>query len=88
MARPPKGKPLTFRPLRLDDDVWAECQRLGKEHGTINEGLRVAFGWLSPLANQGVKPVSVWAVARRPDNKVSKPPLLKPKERESKQDKC
>lgn len=40
MARPPKGKPLTFRPLRLDDDVWAECQRLGKEHGTINEGLR------------------------------------------------
>jgi len=46
MARPPKGKPLTFRPLRLDDDVWAECQRLGKEHGTINEGLRTAlFGW-------------------------------------------
>lgn len=40
MARPPKGKPLTFRPLRLDDDVWAECQRLGKKHGTINEGLR------------------------------------------------
>lgn len=40
MARPPKGKPLTLRPIRLDDDVWAECQRLGKEHGTINEGLR------------------------------------------------
>lgn len=48
MARPPKGKPLTFRPLRLDDDVWAECQRLGKVHGTINEGLRVAFGWNDP----------------------------------------
>ena len=41
MARPPKGKPLTLRPIRLDDDVWAECQRLGKEFGTINEGLRV-----------------------------------------------
>lgn len=40
VGRPPKGKPLTFRPIRLDDDVWAECQRLGKEHGTINEGLR------------------------------------------------
>lgn len=40
MARPPKGKPLTLRPIRLDDDVWAECQRLGKENGTINEGLR------------------------------------------------
>lgn len=40
MARPPKGKPLKFRPIRLDDEVWAECQRLGKEHGTINEGLR------------------------------------------------
>lgn len=39
MARPPKGKPLTLRPIRLDDDVWAECQRLGKEHGTINEGI-------------------------------------------------
>lgn len=40
MARPPKGKPLTMRTVRLDNDVWAECQRLGKEHGTINEGLR------------------------------------------------
>lgn len=26
--------------MQLDDDVWAECQRLGKVHGTINEGLR------------------------------------------------
>lgn len=43
MARPPKGKPLTLRPIRLDDDVWAECQRLGKEHGTINEGLRTVL---------------------------------------------
>lgn len=40
MARPPKGKPLTLRPIRLDDDVWAECQRLRSAHGTINEGLR------------------------------------------------
>lgn len=29
-----------MRTVRLDNDVWAECQRLGKEHGTINEGLR------------------------------------------------
>lgn len=40
MGRTPKGKPLTLRPIRLDEDVWAECQRLGKEFGTINEGLR------------------------------------------------
>lgn len=39
-GRPATGKPLTVRLIRLDDDVWAECQRLGKEHGTINEGLR------------------------------------------------
>lgn len=42
MARPPKGKLLTLRSIRLDDDVWAECQRLGKEYGTINEGLAIA----------------------------------------------
>lgn len=29
-----------MRTVRLDDDVWAEFQRLGKIHGTINEGLR------------------------------------------------
>ena len=29
-----------MRTMRLDDDVWAECQKLGKAHGTINEGLR------------------------------------------------
>lgn len=40
MPRKATGKPLTFRPIRLDDDVWAECQRLGRVHGTINEGLR------------------------------------------------
>lgn len=46
MARPRKGKPLSLRPIRLDDDVWAECQRLGKEHGTINEGLSAALAAL------------------------------------------
>lgn len=53
MARPPKGKPLTLRPIRLDDDVWAECQRLGKEHGTINEGLSVALAALRMQETQG-----------------------------------
>jgi hypothetical protein len=52
MARPPKGKPLTLRPVRLDDDVWAECQRLGKEHGTINEGLAAALKALQTLEEQ------------------------------------
>lgn len=40
MPRKATGKPLTLRPIRLDDDVWAECLRLGKLKGTINEGLR------------------------------------------------
>lgn len=61
MARPPKGKPLTMRTMRLDDDVWAECQRLGKVHGTINEGLRmrlfersaIPLPVLDGLVNQG-----------------------------------
>lgn len=53
MARPPKGKPLTLRPIRLDDDVWAECQRLGKEHGTINEGLAAALAALQMQKAQG-----------------------------------
>lgn len=51
MARKPKGKALTLRPIRLDDDVWAECQRLGKEHGTINEGLRAGFFPIRPTLN-------------------------------------
>lgn len=73
MPRKAKGKPLTYRPVRLDNDVWAEFQRLGKIHGTINEGLRVAFGWKSPLANQGaVKPVAVEEVAARPNNRTFK----------------
>lgn len=46
MARKAKGKKLTLRPVRLDDDVWAECRRLGKGT-TINEGLR------SVLLNDG-----------------------------------
>jgi hypothetical protein len=90
MARPPKGKPLTLRPIRLDNDVWAECRRLGKVHGTINEGLRVAFGWNSPLVNQSVTAVQVEEVASRPDNRIFKPfqprpfksPLLKPKDKQ------
>lgn len=53
MARPPKGKPLTLRPIRLDDDVWAECQRLGKEHGTINEGMATAQAALRMQEAQG-----------------------------------
>lgn len=61
MARPPKGKPLTYRPVRLDDDVWAECQRLRGAHGTINEVLSAALAALRMLpppvadgmANQG-----------------------------------
>lgn len=87
MARPSKGKPLTFCPLRLDAEVRAECQRLGKLHGTINEGLRVAFGWKSPLANQGLQSVvSVEEVARGPNNRefktrVFRGPILKPGEK-------
>lgn len=37
--RTPKGLRLTYRPLRLDDEVWAELQKM-KANGTINEGLR------------------------------------------------
>lgn len=80
MGRTPKGKPLTLRPIRLDDDVWAECQRLGKEHGTINEGLRAQL--LSeaapPLCDEARERV-VKKAARlvRP----FKPPLLKPSEK-------
>lgn len=53
MARPPKGKPLTLRPIRLDDDVWAECQGLGKEYGTINEGMAAAHAALRMQRAQG-----------------------------------
>lgn len=72
MARPPKGKPLTLRPIRLDDDVWAECQRLGKEHGTINEGLRTCLfeDLIEPL-----KPAAVESVIRRAGQLAA--PLLK-----------
>lgn len=63
MARPPKGKPLTLRPIRLDDDVWAECQRLGKEHGTINEGLRVRL--LNYITDKELEETRVNQVALR-----------------------
>lgn len=40
MARPPKGKALTLRPVRLDDDVWAECKLLGHndENSSVGDG--------------------------------------------------
>lgn len=41
MARKRAGKPLTFRPIRVDDDVWQALQVLKDEYRTINEGLRV-----------------------------------------------
>lgn len=50
MARKAKGKPLTLRPVRLDDDVWAEILKLKAGHETINEGLR------SVLLNESVMP--------------------------------
>lgn len=85
MARPPKGKPLTMRTVRLDDDVWAECQRLGKEHGTINEGLReyLIRGVLLP---SNAQPGDVLIGTVEPLEKTTKlkrfkGPLLKPKER-------
>lgn len=53
MARPPKGKPLTLRPIRLDDDVWAECQRLRSAYGTINELLSAALAALRTQEAQG-----------------------------------
>lgn len=86
MARPPKGKPLTFRPVRFDDNVWAEFQRLGKLHGTINEGARVVFGWTSPLISQGLKPVAVEKVAsgrsnKKFDQRPFKGPIPKPKDK-------
>lgn len=61
MARPPKGKPLTMRTVRLDDDVWAECQRLGKQYGTINEGMAVAHAALKILEADGWQPMSTQA---------------------------
>lgn len=89
MARPRKGKALTLRPIRLDDDVWAECQRLGKEHGTINEGLRQQL--LRPDAVRiniselsGVRTYTGYEghPLKDPNYKGSfKGPLLKPKER-------
>jgi hypothetical protein len=40
------------RPIRLDDDVWAECQSRGKKHGTINEGIAAAFEAARTLEEQ------------------------------------
>lgn len=86
MARPPKGKPLTLRTVRLDDDVWAECQRLGKEHGTINEGLRSVL--LVALLPEFRSTKEAMAFAQRekipavvPVSRPFKSPLLKPSER-------
>lgn len=32
-----------FRPIRLDDDVWEELQRLRRVRGTMNRALRTVF---------------------------------------------
>jgi hypothetical protein len=64
MARPPKGKPLTMRTVRLDDDVWAECQRLGKEHGTINEGLRARLIGMPTAVNTPETPEQIFQQAK------------------------
>lgn len=89
MARPPKGKPLTLRPIRLDDDVWAECQRLGKEHGTINEGIAAAFarakahiadGWQPVSAKAGDVLISVVKPLPR-SSRTFKGPIPKPKDK-------
>lgn len=88
MARPPKGKPLTFRPVRFDDEVWAEFQRLGKLHGTINEGARVVFGWSDPdiRAAPAVRILdemqrNVDKIVTRPKERPWKGPIPKPKDR-------
>lgn len=90
MARPPKGKKLTLRPIRLDNDVWAECQRLGKEHGTINEGLRIKLWPPENLYKQDsngkwvMTPDAADVIEKAfsyPAPRPFKPPLLKPKDR-------
>jgi hypothetical protein len=96
MARKAKGKPLTLRPIRLDDDVWAECQRLGKEHGTINEGLSAALEALRTLEEQEREYAATgdpWKTVKIPQAasaaavqkflppRAFKPPLLKPSEK-------
>lgn len=94
MARRPKGKPLTLRPIRLDDDVWAECQRLGKEHGTINEGLRAkllerlgATALVTEMELPETRPTMtsvLVSLANEPKSlareRVERKPLLKPKD--------
>lgn len=44
MGRKAIGKPLTLKPIRVDEDVWARLQRLMREFETLNEGLRSALG--------------------------------------------
>lgn len=85
MARPPKGKPLTYRGLRLDDDVWAECQKLRAAYGTINEILVAALAALRMQSRgNGPKP----HVPDRPGThqRLVKPPLRRgPREKGDKQ---
>lgn len=90
MARPPKGKPLTMRVIRLDDDVWAECQRLGKEHGTINEGLRTMLLRESVPIFTTTKAAMEYAQRNKMPSVIPattprsfKPPLLKSKDKKS-----
>lgn len=78
MARKAKGKPLTLRPIRLDDDVWAECKKLGKQHGTINEGLREMLLTVSgPL----VTSAEIERIQHNVTPRPFKGALLKPKDR-------
>lgn len=66
--------------MQLDDDVWAECQRLGKEHGTINEGMAAAHAALRTQEMQEHLIAAIRAPST-PLRRLSKPPLLKPSER-------
>jgi hypothetical protein len=73
----------------LDDDVWAECQRLGKEHGTINEGLRARLLQTETPAPEFKNTKDAMLYAQRNNipavipvtSRPFKPPLLKPSEK-------
>lgn len=77
-ARPPKGKSLTYRGIRLDDDVWAECQELRKTYGTINEVLAAGLAALRMLP----PPVADGMVNQGRGNQNPDEPLLEVVSRE------
>jgi hypothetical protein len=49
MTRTAKGKPLSARSLRLDEDVWGILQSLKGADGSINEALRSVLIESPPL---------------------------------------